>query len=379
MMHSLRRSAARCRTALAAAALLAAPLAGAGTLNLSGFATVTVGSILDGSYTGTLNDYQCPCFIANYEYAGLYEDDDWSANVDSTVGVQADVRFTDTTSVTVQLDAHGPADFKPAIDWAYASYRATDNWTLQAGTKRLPLYYYSDSNYIGYSYPWVRPPVDVYGWEIYSYDGVNAIYANTFGDWAVRSNVWAGRQSDNDSAMMGRIYNGERTRVVWDDILGGAVDLGNDIVSLRLIYMQSDLRQTLFPDDGSAAVEQYPGDTTQQIYGAAFNVDYGNFLWRSEYNTFIRKQLVQTAPSFFASAGWRHRDLTFLYTYSQYREEYEDNYTEPQRYNTRSGTVRWDFRRKMALKAQVDRFRDESTVLFLGDSTLATLSLTTIF
>lgn len=385
MLRTLRTFPARPRPALRIAArllaaALAAPLAAsAATLDLSGFATLTAGSLLDGSNHGKVNEFQCPCFIANYEYAGLYEDNGWTAAVESTVGVQADIRIDDQLSATLQVDGHAVDGYDAALDWAYLSYRPSNNWTLQAGHKRLPLYYYSDSNYIGYSYPWVRPPVDVYGWEIYAYDGINAIYSATLGDWALRSNVWAGSQKDDDSAMMGKIYNGDRTRVLWNDILGGAIDAGNDIVNLRLVYMQSGLQQTLYPAGGGTPVEQYPADAKQRIYGAAINVDYGNFLWRSEYNTFVRKEIYQTAPSFFASAGYRVGEVTALYTWSQYREESDPNYLTPQRYHTQTGTLRWDFRRKMALKAQIDRFKDESTVPFVGDATLATLSLTTVF
>lgn len=387
MTRMLRISPARPRTVLGAMLLAAALPASAATVELSGFATITAGSILDGNFNGKVNDFDCPCYIANYEYAGLYEDNGWTAGVESTVGVQADIRIDDQLSATVQVDGHAIDGYEAALDWAYLSYRASNNWTFQAGHKRLPLYYYSDSNYIGYSYPWVRPPVDVYGWEIYSYDGVNAIYSSTVGDWALRGNVWAGSQKDDDSAMMGRIYNGERTSVTWSDILGGAIDVGNDIVNLRFVYMQSSLEQTQHLAAGDPAidpavgpdVEDYPAGARQRIYGAALNVDYGNFLWRSEYNTFVRKDIYQTAPSFFASAGYRIGEVTVMGTYSQYREDSDTNYTEPQRYNTRTGTVRWDFRRKMALKAQVDRFKDESTLPFVGDATLATLSLTTVF
>lgn len=368
------------RPLLAGTLLLAIALpASAADVQLSGFATITAGSVLDGSHDGKVNAFQCPCFIANYEYAGFYEDKGWTAGVESTIGVQADIRIDDQLTATLQLDGHAVDGYDAALDWAYLSYRANAEWTLQAGHKRLPLYYYSDSNYIGYSYPWVRPPVDVYGWEIYSYDGLNAIHATTVGDWALRTNVWAGSQKDDDSAMMAQIYNGEPTRVLWSDILGGAVDIGNDVVNLRVVYMQSGLEQTMTPVSTGIPEEQYPAGAKQRIYGAAFNVDYGNFLWRSEYNTFVRDDIYQTAPSFFASAGWRAGDLTFLYTYSQYREDSDANYTEPQRYHTQAGTVRWDFRRKMALKAQVDRFKDNSTTVFVGDSTLATLSLVTVF
>ena len=52
------------------------------------------------------------------------------------------------------------------------------------GRKRLPIYY-SDFQDVGFAYTWVRPPTDLYGWEIVSYNGVNATYRGDWGGWAV--------------------------------------------------------------------------------------------------------------------------------------------------------------------------------------------------
>ena len=52
----------------------------------------------------------------------------------------------------------------------------------QVGRKRIPLYYYSDFQDIGLSYPWVSPPPELYGWEVTNYNGGSLRYNDSFGD-----------------------------------------------------------------------------------------------------------------------------------------------------------------------------------------------------
>ena len=59
-------------------------------------------------------------------------------------------------SVTGQIVARGVNDFDANFEWAYISYEINDNWTVQAGKKRLPLFYYSDFFDVGYAYVWMR-------------------------------------------------------------------------------------------------------------------------------------------------------------------------------------------------------------------------------
>jgi hypothetical protein len=357
--------------------VLAAGSACATEVNFSGFASFTAGDIISGSNHGTLNNFQCPCFVSNYEYAGVYQDKGWTADPESVVGLQANIKVDDQLAATVQLDARGVNNYQTSVDWAYVTYNLDSHWAIQAGHKRLPLYAYSDSSYIGYSYPWVRPPVDLYGWEIYSYNGVNALYTNTVGDWGLTANVWGGSQSSPDNVELTNIYTGVKTDTAWRDILGAYVDMSNDIFRLRFTYMQNKLDLTEYPNGVPTQLD--PPGASQQIYGAAFNADYDNFLWRSEYNTFRRPQMGYNAPSWFTGLGYRLGTVTGMYTFSSYRESQSQQYPTPQRDNTRSVSLRWDFHKNIALKTQYDFFVDHSLFPFTGSSKLLTVSLDTVF
>ncbi len=359
-------------------------------INFSGFADFTAGDVLGGSQNGKSSfnylNYKCPCFISNYEYAGIYQNKGWNAANESMVGLQANAKVDDKLSAVLQIDARGLNGYQPSVDWAYASYQLTNTFTVQAGHKRLPLYMYSDYNYVGYAFPWVRPPVDLYGWEIYSYDGANVQYNNAFGDWAIATNTWAGNQSSPNAPGLTNVYNGYTTDTSWRDIIGTSIDISNDYVHLRGVYMQNKVFQGT-PNPGIPSTQTagtpdtplFPSNNEQQIWGAAFNVDYMNMLWRSEYNFVRRPQMGYIAPSYLTGAGYKWDDVTALYTYSKYWEGTTSTTYQPQRDNTRSFTLRWDFRPSAALKVQYDLFKDHSLYSFMGNSKLLTVALDFVF
>ena len=128
----------------------------AGEFTYSGFATVAVGKVMGGSNNAPLNThFDCPCYIADYGQGAVYERE-WSLGQESKVGVQGTYKFTPSLSATGQVVARGVDGGTADVEWAFLSYEASPNWTLQAGRKRLPMYFFSDFQDVGYAYNWVR-------------------------------------------------------------------------------------------------------------------------------------------------------------------------------------------------------------------------------
>ena len=373
------------RCALTSGVLVAAGCAQAADITFNGFADFTAGEVVGGSNQSSYLQYKCPCFISNYEYGGIYQNTGVSVAKESMIGLQANAKIDDKLTAVLQVDSRGLNGYQPSVDWAYASYALTDTFTVQVGRKRLPWYMYSDYNYVGYAYIWVRPPVDLYGWEVYSYDGVNLQYNNAWGDWALYSNTWAGNQSSTNVPGLSQVYNGYPTDTAWRDIIGTSVDLSNEYMHFRAMYMQNKIYQGAQnpgnPATQTAATPDTPLQSAQlqQVWGLAWNIDYKNFVMRSEYNSVLRPQMGYVANSYLAGGGYRIGDFTGMYTYSQYRESKSWLYTSPQRDSTRAVTVRWDFRPSMALKLQYDMFVDHSQTVFLGDSKLVTAGFDMVF
>lgn len=151
-------------------------------LRFSGFGSVVAGKLTSGS------DY-----LADFQSVGIY-DKELSFDPDSKFGLQMDANLQQGLSATVQVLARGSNAFEPHFDWAYVSYELTPTWTLQAGRKRLPLYYYSDFFDVAYTYKWVRPPADAYSLNFISYNGANLLYLNNWGNWDMIGNLYVGRE-----------------------------------------------------------------------------------------------------------------------------------------------------------------------------------------
>ncbi|MGV7208155.1 porin [Oxalobacteraceae bacterium A2-2] len=358
---------------LGAASLSAAH---ADDLTVSGFATLAAGKAYGGS-SGQWNAFDCPCYIANYEHGAVYNKNRVSMSEESLAGLQLKYKINEQWSATAQVVSRASENMKADVDWAYLTWDITPSTTLQAGRRRLPIYAYSDSVYIGYTLPWIRVPQDIYGWEIGAYNGANLSHRETLGDWAVIGNLFAGQEVSKNNKEMERIYYGAKVDDAWKHILGGYLDVSNDYLGVRLIYMQNSIHLTSFPADPADAVSM-PG-VRQRILGLSASLDYNNFLLRGEANTFRRPALDYKATSWTASAGYKIGDVTALAGYSHYTEKLTPTYHDLQIDNTRFVALRWDFRKNMDLKLQFDKVVDRSAIPFSGNAKLVSVAMDAVF
>ncbi len=89
---------------------------------------------------------------------------DWSADVDTRLGVQFTARPTPKLSAVVQVIVQHDHDgtYSPQLEWANLNYNLTDNFSVRAGRIVLPVFAASDTRKVGYAQPWARPPREVY-------------------------------------------------------------------------------------------------------------------------------------------------------------------------------------------------------------------------
>lgn len=355
--------------------LAATGVAHADDFSFSGFATVTAGKAYSG-YDGQFMEFKCPCFIGNYEHGATYGKNQWDLSRESLLGLQGTYKFSDKLSATVQAVSRASQNGKADVDWAYLSYDITPETTVSAGRRRLPIYAFSDSVYIGYTLPWARVPQDIYGWELGAYNGVSVRHTRAIGDWAVTGTVFAGQEITKDNLEMGKIYYGYKVDDSWKHILGANVDVSNDVFSARLVYMQNAIDQTLFAPGEDPS---FQNGVRQRIIGLSATLDYENWLVRGEANTFIRPSLDYKSQSWTATVGYRMGKFTPIVGYSSYKEKLTDTYTATQNDNTRFAGVRWDFRKNMDLKVQWDSVKDSSAYDFTHNAKMVSVTFDMLF
>lgn len=121
-----------------------------------------------------------------------------SVPLDSRVGAQLGLRITPELSAVVQGVVEQNHEDEPALhlDWAYVQYAISPEFTIRAGRRPLSGFLMSEHRKVAYTYPWVRPPVEVYGLTpVFSSDGADVRYSLHVGDWTNHLRIGFGRST----------------------------------------------------------------------------------------------------------------------------------------------------------------------------------------
>ncbi len=367
---------------------------GESRVKISGFVSAVGGAVLNGSLHGKLpyqSSVNCPCYLSNWSYNGWY-DENFSFNADSRAGLQANIKLTDKLDFVTQIVTRGK-ETDPAIQWAYLSYKVTDGLEIQAGRKRVPLYFYSEFQDVGLAIPWVAPPTELYGWEINNYNGAAVRYRTSFGDLNMTGTVFYGNETVSKSkynqAFTGFGPGWDNSDVSWKNIFGGDLEFNKDWWTFRAIMLQSN-NETV---DRAGPVMS---TSDMKVYGLAFNGDFDNWFFLSELTRNDRTYTGGTvsgappsftvqAPAFLVGAGYRVGKWTPFFSVSRYLESTTPQaravalYSE-QGWIAYNAVLRYDPTSSSSIKAQLTRNLDLSPKNdFSGDATVLRISYDWVF
>lgn len=347
----------------------------------SGFMTLGIGKMLGGT-RGNVADYNCPCFAADYAQAGVYDGrSGLQLRPDSKIGVQGSASLS-SFSLTAQAVGRGADKGSVGLEWFYGSYKMNEKVTIQAGRKRLPMFYYSDTQDVGVALPWAHLPPQLYGWEVVNYNGVNLAYQDKFGEWSANMNLLAGNETKKESGYW-KIYNGRqnRTDAKWSNIIGGDLTLSKDWLETRLVYIQSDTQTKNITGMWNTALQAYDPTTIdvsfsldpngqlkpvtkQKIYGLTINVDYQDWLVRSEAIYINRPGATWKDFSQIFGVGYHFGKWQPMLTWANYRGvavvAMGGDPNGQEAHATTSLTLRYDLTTSSDLKLQYDSQKDKS-------------------
>lgn len=339
----------------------------------SGFLTLAVGKVFKGDTPQDFNGYHVPMFVSDWGQGGIYEHGRWTLSPDSKLGLQGTAAFSPRFSVTGQVVSRGTSNGKFDLEWAYMNYAIDDRLTFQLGRKRLPLFYYSETQDVGLAYPWVHLPSGQYGWEIVNYNGANLLYRDQWGDWSSSMNFFAGGETRKDNPYQ-KTTNGKdnRTDSRWDDIVGADMTLTHDWLETRIAYIQSYI-QNRFVDPALAPPYEFSPKARQKIYALSFAVDQYSWVVRNEYLYMDRKQLGEEDYSFLLGAGYRVGKYLPMLTYNRYWMRLKPGLADPavidpttidplsaERWTTLAFSLSYDLTPTSAIKMQIERWKDQN-------------------
>jgi len=302
----------------------------------------------------------------------------WSADVDSLIGGQVTAKFTPALSAVLQVIAEQNYDnsYRPHVEWANIQYQFTPNFSVRAGRTVLPTFLLSDTRKVAYTYPWVRPPLEVYRLTpVTSSDGVDASYQIRIGEF---TNVMKARYGKSDSHLPNDV--GDITeKQSW----GLAYTGEYHAITVHITYGQSHitldgLKQIFdafrqFGPEGIAIADKYDVDNqiiTATAIGARY--DPGQWFVMGEATQLVTHSILGKGTGWYLSGGYRFGKFTPYLTYGETRA---DNLSDPGLaapeaaglnaalnsllstkpvQKTVSIGVRWDFMSNAALKLQYD-------------------------
>ncbi|GAB4088413.1 hypothetical protein GCM10028785_10820 [Hydrogenophaga soli] len=200
-------------------------------VRLNGFATVGVvegSSNFDGIFVRDVAQVA--------DRAGL------QTKPDSRLGLQANVNVNSELELVGQVVARprSPgAKRTDAVEWAFVSYRPTNDINIRAGRTGVDLFLMSDHRNVGYAYLTARPPVDFYGvLSLTSLDGVDITKS-----WQTDDALWKLKGFTGNTA-----YDINRNRGQVRHMTGVVLSRETEGLTLRGTYARAKLNLTSFTD-----------------------------------------------------------------------------------------------------------------------------------
>lgn len=245
---------------------------------------------------------------------------DWSFDSDTMLGLQGILAPTERMSITGQVVSRGFSfdtdnAYQPEIEWLFVSYELTSETRVRAGRLRAPHYLFSESLEIGYSYPWVRPPVDMYVFflEPFShFDGADISWQSSVGEVETELKAFAGRMSgeflgiDIDVSRLAGLVASAR----WNETtLRYGVNTNRTDLTLPLGDLVVDgfnLAASAFPDAFAGLSENFFNDNQEyQYHGIGIEWEPGDWSVIAEKFLFLgpKEQFSLDSRGWYISMG----------------------------------------------------------------------------
>lgn len=293
---------------------------------------------------------------------------------------------------------------------AYLSYRVTDQLTWRAGRMRVPFFLYSDFVNVGFAYPWVTPPFEVYSSPFNNLDGLDVVYRTSFGTIDALFQAYVGSDNfviDENFGVLagyaGRVENqfGLVAELTWRDFklryAYHAADVSiENLGDVDALVGGLDLLADGFQPDGTGGLMAVSADvgarkTAGRVQWAADYYDFHDLALMYDNGKLIAIVEATTASArdeapgadefnYYMTLGYRISDFTLAATYAVRDDDAPKLSKDLDRSNPVSAgyatmidgfsntladdsdtytlSFRWDFSPGVAFKAEVIDFKD---------------------
>ncbi|MDP2562823.1 hypothetical protein [Psychrobium sp. 1_MG-2023] len=233
-------------------------------------------------------------FKNDYQYNGYTNEFDFGQ--ESLFSVQIDGKITDKISATGQLLLHASDSRRSGVEWAYLSYHHNDNLHFKLGKLRTPFFNYSDVMDVGFVYPWINPPNQVYSEYVFStFEGANVTYNVSLGDNNYFLEGYWGRFDDSV------FVEGEEFNPKVKNLRGMVFNLERDNLSYRLSYHVAHVN----------SFQKGIDDLSQQLAGLGFAKSAKSLVSIGNVHA-VQAGVSYHSLDYFARAEWMRIDSDLL-------------------------------------------------------------------
>ncbi|MEY4563696.1 MAG: hypothetical protein RLZZ618_2973 [Pseudomonadota bacterium] len=320
----------------------------------------------------------------------------WAGSTDSKLGAQLDAKFSPQWSASVQLlsQLNTSNNYNPVLSLGFLKFTPTSGVDLRAGRLPYSAFMISDYRNIGYSQPWIRPPLELYSLGAPHTDGVDVTWRTSVGPVGVKTQAIYG-QATQESLNNGKV----KTKGVFGVNVTG--DIGDftaraSLLSVRSVTVEDARLDSTFaivrsglpagalgpgapalPGDPAAADEFAIKDKKGQYLSLGATYDPGTWFVTGEFGQIKQIGFTSTAREFYLTGGVRVKAFTPYLSVAGFKQKNDLTSTNPivrgiivssnaRDQKSISAGTRWDFDKSAALKVQYDRISlaDGSTGFF---------------
>lgn len=312
-----------------------------------------------------------------------------SLSNDSRLAAQLSGTFNKQWSAVLQVttERRYNGSYAAQIEWGNVKYQATPDLAVRVGRIALPIFIAADYRKVGYAYPWVRTPIEVYGGiPITNSDGADLTYRWQTGSMKHVTQAFYG---GTDIELL------DTTSVKARGLLGVTHTTDVGALSVRASLFRSTVNVNIarplfdgfrqFGPAGIAIADKYDVINKRvDAFTIGFSYDPGEWFLMSEYGIMNGHSFLSKSNALYVSSGYRLGSFTPYATLSHTKALSPNSDPglplaglPPQlalpaaqlnfglnhllqataTQTTASAGVRWDFMPNVALKIQLDRLK----------------------
>jgi len=308
---------------------------------------------------------------------------------DSRFGLQGVVTFGQGWSLTGQLlsirrrvdsDLDSNRDFDIGVEWLFAQYAVTSGLDLRLGRVVLPAFMISDSRNVGYSQPWLRAPLEVYGrMPLTTMDGIQANWRISAGAAIIGFQAGYGKGHTNISSGATVID----TPSDWVSSLSAQVEWSDWLLRVGQVRSALPFSSPLLAGLGVTTPIEYTMRDTFTNLGLQY--DNGQAIVLAEWASRKQNDMPMTQPAlsglglfayqaglagkplakekmWYVGAGWRFGKLLPMVAHGSFKS---DAATSQNDWTSTSISLRYDVANNVALKAQIGRHEAKDSSSFV--------------